>query len=295
MLFGTAAFVFAAPNGDVTGDGSVTVDDAREILRIAVKLQPAAAASQNTADLDFDGTVTVDDARLTLRAAVKLEEINPAYCENEYEALRSGHFYTEMYEKTDQGNVRTVFAFTKDKSYVCIKDFDIASLLGADMAELGISASGKKANLALYTDGKTCIMADENTKSYHDFSKDEDPEFAEMTDMFEDSSLSKSLSDFLPLSEATSSEEQTFEGKKCTVYTFDCINYKTEVFMNGRKLLCIKNIYKNFEETMIFEKVSVCVPSDCLSVPGSFDEEDDPMSFMMNMFLSLFDTGDLDI
>ena len=58
--------VAAAGNGDVDGDGGVTVSDALKAMRIAVQLEPYAAS----ADVDGSGSVTAADALQILRCAV---------------------------------------------------------------------------------------------------------------------------------------------------------------------------------------------------------------------------------
>ena len=69
--FGGAAF--AALLGDVNGDGKVDPDDARTILRAAVKLEPADEATAALMDTDGDGALTAGDARLALRMTIGLE------------------------------------------------------------------------------------------------------------------------------------------------------------------------------------------------------------------------------
>ena len=64
--------------GDVTGDGYITVEDARIILRTAVKLDKCPAASVPLYDTDANGEIGVSDARLILRVAVELDPV-PAH------------------------------------------------------------------------------------------------------------------------------------------------------------------------------------------------------------------------
>ena len=59
--------------GDANGDGLITVEDARLVLRAAVGLDSVPDALFPAADYDHDGTVTVGDARRALRAAIGLE------------------------------------------------------------------------------------------------------------------------------------------------------------------------------------------------------------------------------
>ncbi len=62
----------AAALGDVNFDGSVSVSDARIVLRCAVGLDTLSAEARKLADMDGDGSVTVADARAVLRVAVGL-------------------------------------------------------------------------------------------------------------------------------------------------------------------------------------------------------------------------------
>lgn len=59
--------------GDVDGDGLVTEEDARLILRATVGLESFTDRQKQAADMDSDGKLTAEDARLALRKAVGLE------------------------------------------------------------------------------------------------------------------------------------------------------------------------------------------------------------------------------
>lgn len=73
ILFSTVFCSGAVSYGDIDGNGNVTVDDARAVLRYAVKLETPSAEQATAADVDKSGVVTVDDARAVLRVAVKLD------------------------------------------------------------------------------------------------------------------------------------------------------------------------------------------------------------------------------
>lgn len=64
--------------GDVDGDGKITPNDARFILRASVGLEDCAAGSETMqrGDVDADGVLTAADARYVLRASVGLTDIN---------------------------------------------------------------------------------------------------------------------------------------------------------------------------------------------------------------------------
>lgn len=61
--------------GDINGDGIVSAEDAREILRISVGVVPMTDDMRVIADVDCDGTVNAGDARQALRLAIGLNNI----------------------------------------------------------------------------------------------------------------------------------------------------------------------------------------------------------------------------
>ena len=65
----------AAVKGDADGDGSVTANDARTALRVAVGLDEVSSEIRALINVDGDENVTAADARLILRAAVGLEDL----------------------------------------------------------------------------------------------------------------------------------------------------------------------------------------------------------------------------
>ena len=64
----------AAVFGDATGDSAVTAEDARLIMRVAVKLQEP-GEHEKYMDVNRDHMITASDARLVLRRAVGLEAL----------------------------------------------------------------------------------------------------------------------------------------------------------------------------------------------------------------------------
>ncbi len=61
--------------GDVDGNGDVSVNDARTVLRAAVKLETLTGSKFSIADMDSNGDISVNDARSVLRTAVKLDKV----------------------------------------------------------------------------------------------------------------------------------------------------------------------------------------------------------------------------
>lgn len=60
--------------GDTNGDGEVTSQDARNLLRCSVGLEDVGISDFPYSDTDYDGELTSSDARFALRAAVGLED-----------------------------------------------------------------------------------------------------------------------------------------------------------------------------------------------------------------------------
>lgn len=88
----------AAPlSGDADGDGKVTLEDARKIMRIGLELDPVRKAQREIADYDNDGKITLDDARLALRTALGLD---PAVHPGEYVAASEPKKVTKTEKKT---------------------------------------------------------------------------------------------------------------------------------------------------------------------------------------------------
>lgn len=74
--FSVSAFASYHYNpGDVDMDRAIGTDDARKILRIALKIGTYTAAAEKLADVDDDGGITPSDARIVLRTAIGLEDV----------------------------------------------------------------------------------------------------------------------------------------------------------------------------------------------------------------------------
>ena len=171
LTFSFGAAAFANAPGDLNNDGSVTAEDARTALRIAVGLEDAAPGSAVylAADVSGDGAVTAEDARLILRAAVGLETFAPAQPEKpddpapEKELSRSevyalAHAYTvEITSETPQGTVLgsgffvsadgrllTNYHVVQDTSKLTVKDCN-----GAEHTDVTVLGFDRDADIAL--------------------------------------------------------------------------------------------------------------------------------------------------
>ena len=62
--------------GDIDGDGTVTSNDALDVLRISVNPDSANDETRKLADVDGDGDVTASDALAVLRYSVGMADEN---------------------------------------------------------------------------------------------------------------------------------------------------------------------------------------------------------------------------
>ncbi len=62
--------------GDYSGDGKVSAEDARAVLRVSARIDNADSSNTFIADIDADGKLTASDARRILRVSAKLERFN---------------------------------------------------------------------------------------------------------------------------------------------------------------------------------------------------------------------------
>lgn len=88
----TAANASTYKIGDVNKSGSVTIADARLVLRYVVKLDTFTAEQKKLADADLNGAVNEADARFILRYTVGLEKLH-------------SHSYGAWQQKSSAGNL----------------------------------------------------------------------------------------------------------------------------------------------------------------------------------------------
>lgn len=62
--------------GDYSGDGKVSAADARDVLRVAAKVERPVESKIFIADIDTDGKLTASDARRILRVGAKIDSFN---------------------------------------------------------------------------------------------------------------------------------------------------------------------------------------------------------------------------
>lgn len=99
----------AVEPGDVNLNGDVELDDAKMVLRTALKLETLTGTALEAADVDKDGEVTLKDANVVLQMSLKLvSEVLPD--EDLIEAEKVEKYERELYEEIiDQYEMQTMW------------------------------------------------------------------------------------------------------------------------------------------------------------------------------------------
>lgn len=275
MVLGFSSLSFAAGNGVLTGGDSPTAADARAILRAAVGLDSLTPEEEIAADIDMDGAVTSSDARLALRIAVGLEAVDGKLYFNEYEVLRSGHFYAEMDASDAEGNNTIRIGLTDSTLY-----FGFAM----ESAELTM-------DMTFLTRGGSVYLLDEAGAQYAPvssevFSELEDFGFA-LNDLEEEA---KSFSLLPPLDEADAKTFAFYGDKRCDVYSFYEEDGSMRIYMDGKKLVAISSFDADNRliDATSFSCVTLTVPAEKTNVPASYKAAD-VFELMASVLFGSFD------
>ncbi len=276
---------FAAMN-----PAKISVSDARTVLRLAVKLDKEdslTADELSLADTDYDGKISVSDARSVLRIAVKLDGIDGKIHKTEYDVFSSGYFATEVEiaaaDATGKLGDSMAFAvsFTGDKmalsgNFLGMMSGDDIDVDKSDIADY----FGEVTDMRLiFADGKINILVE---------GEDDDKValVAGADDMGSDSvNLAASLRELivgtsLSLDKAFATSEETVDGKKCTVYSFneiqDGTKYVRKLYINGKKLVRIDDTTADgvLVSRMTFKNFTRCVATSDFSVPADYEVVD---------------------
>ena len=242
----------AARTGDVDYDNVVNASDARLILRAAVGLETFDGTKTLIGDIDFDGKLTAADARLALRCAVGLENGPDRAYANEYEAFIDCHFSADMIETADGESQKMTLAMTSDTIF--------ATMEMPDMNAFACSVLLK---------GKDAFLLFDEGKEYAKLSGDllamigiDPADFADVV----------SMNGYESLSEADQTSRKSFNGIPCTVYSFIYGASRSDVYMNGKKLVAIVESGSQGTLETVFENFSVFVSSDYTDVPSDYVE-----------------------
>ena len=262
VIFGSAAVMsFAAIDGYVLG-----VADARKVLRDAVGLEKLSDADRKIADMDFDSVISVADARTVLRLAVQLDIIDGKTYENEYEMLSGGQYTATLsYTAVNEEGVPKTYTFKLAVTPYSFK-MDVGNMMSMLEKDFGGSDAGLdkmfemfKISAVLFTGGKISLIDEENKQSLTVSEKEVGGDFSEVKSI-----IKEVIPDLHPsLSAASSKKSAVLDGRECTVYVFDCtaengVQYTSNVYMNGKKLLKIESVGSNGEliGSVVFDSLS---------------------------------------
>ena len=269
--FGVSAF--ALINGDVDDSKDITAADARSILRYAVGLDKPTDAQRLAADLDMDGTVTAADARTALRIAVGLETTDKKQYANEYEILSGGHFYVDVDVSADGETHNIVMAVTEKSTYLCMK-------ISASDAEFSDIALDITIPILFAANGKTYLI-DYKNGLYSEFP------YEEMGMTEEDLAFGTEANFTLgqPLPKSPSGKETVY-GVSCDVYTITSGKVEQKIYLNGRKLIAIREKEESGAVTNYkFNAVSLTVPQQYVTVPNNFENVEDPTMLLLLLMM----------
>ncbi len=244
----------AARTGDVDYDDFVKAADARLILRAAVGLDKFDGTKTLIGDIDFDGKLSAADARLALRCAVGLEDGPEKAYLNEYEAFIDGHFSADMIETADGESQKMTIAMTTDTLFTTMELEEFEGFRGSVL----VNDDGV---FLIFDEEKAYIKISNELLEMLEFSKEDFTEF------------SSAMSEYKPLSEAKETSRKSFNGIPCTVYSFINGTARSDVYMNGKKLVAIVESDSSGTLETVFENFSVYVSSDYTSVPAGYSEE----------------------
>ncbi len=280
---------FAAMN-----PAKISVADARTVLRLAVKLDKTdsiTADELSLADMDFDGAISVSDARSMLRLAVKLDSINGLIHETEYDVFSSGYFKSDVEIATADAAGKLGDAATFSVSFTgneMALSGDFFGMMGGadtddndkvDMSEL-TDYFGEDGSMKLIFSGdKVSILVEGEEDDNVALVMNAD----EMGD--ESGSLVSSLRELIvgssmSLDKAFGVTEETVDGKKCKVYSFneiqDGAKYVRKVYMNGKKLVRIDDMTSAgvLVSRMTFKNFTRCVATSDFAVPADYEVVD---------------------
>jgi len=282
MAFSCTAFAFAAEAtdvcpkiGDVDDDGSVTVSDARLVLRNAIKLEEFDETKLVRGDLDGNG-VSVSDARMVLRIAIKLDKapshkvnvVTGGATEDEYAVIQSEKYAIKGVMTDASGNSMPMMLCRNGDNLYMSSSMNLID--GEDPITVGILVKGGKLYMVT-EDHKYSLEFTEKIRKSFDM---DEADVAEMTD------ISNFKIDTPPLSEATSVESEKETCPVCgetfntgaTVYTFAYSDgSKAEVNMLGKKLVSIVmyNRYGRVNQTTTFESITGNPSDSYFALPKS--------------------------
>ncbi len=236
--------------GDANGNGKVTAADARVVLRVAAKIDPADSISLYNTDADGNGKITASDARLILRFAANLSEFVFGFDGNgvpcALNVLRSDEYYVKAsYKDPSSTTVSMSIARQGENIYIISDD------MGFDISEIGFSECGMMLN-----DDKVYALMGSGTSKVAMYIPDKMCEEMGMSKE-ELNEISGMLSSFIADDIGTASREiRDGESVFCYAYELEGITYLLNVATNGRLLSIDAKTSSGNETLIIFNEVS---------------------------------------
>ena len=278
-------------NGQICREAGITAADARQLLRMAVGLEPATPENVALGDIDLDGEITAADARLALRIAVELEKTDGKFHENEYDVLRSGFFDATF--RTTEGNEEMEMNLVMAGDEIFIR-VTISMDDGNDAIHLVLPMLKNKDGIYIIDDElKAYDLVNEETSAIFEKMLNDGNEGSKMKleDLFTDFMDFSSLP---PLEEATSTGPATFHGEKAQAYTFAGKETKTVVYMQGKRMLgMLETPAGGYASETVFSSVTLTVPTAKIRVPADYTPAEEPGEvFLAILFRAMFPGDD---
>ena len=289
LAFSLPALAFG--NGQICREAAITAADARQLLRMAVGLEPATPENVALGDIDLDGEVTAADARLALRIAVDLEKTDGKFHENEYDVLRSGFFDATFRTKEGDEEMEMNLVMAGDEIFIRVT---ISMDDGNDAIHLELPMLKNKDGIYILDDEfKAYDVVNEETSAIFEKMLNDGSEGSKMKleDLFNDF---MDFSALPPLEEATATGTATFHGEAAQTYTFGSGTVKTVIYMQGKRMLGMTETdEKGYASETVFSSVTLTVPTAKTRVPADYTPAEEPGEvFLAILFRAMFPGDD---
>ena len=237
--------------GDANANGKVTAADARSVLRVAARLDPADSISIYNTDADGNGKISASDARLILRVAANLSDFIYGFdgkgtpCA--LNVLRSSEYYVKVSYKEPSSSTTVSMSLAKSGKNVYI----ISDDMGFDTSDLGFSECGMMLN-----DDKVYAIMGSGKSKIAMYIPDKMCEEMGMTKA-EIDEMSSMISSFITGNIGTATKEvRDGETVFCYEYELEGVNYLLYVGTNGKLLSIDAKTSTGNETLIIFNEVA---------------------------------------
>ncbi|MBO5933900.1 MAG: dockerin type I repeat-containing protein [Clostridia bacterium] len=237
--------------GDANANGKVTAADARSVLRVAARIDPADSISLYNTDADGNGKISASDARIILRVAANLSEFVYGFDGNgtpcALNVLRSSEYYVKVsYREPSSSTTVSMSLAHRGKDVYIISDD-----MGFDTSELGFSECGMMLN-----DDKVYAIMGSGDSKIAMYIPDKMCEEMGMT-KGEINEMSSLIASFIAGDIGTATkEERDGETVFCYEYELEGITYLLYVGTNGKLMSIDAKTSKGNETLIIFNEVA---------------------------------------